>query len=67
MPDRSDADSPEAKGLTRRELLRKLGKAAYVAPTLTVLTLTPIRAAANSHDLPPPVPDQGPPGPPGPG
>ena len=45
----SNNENDKQKELTRRELLRKAGKLAYAAPTLTVITL-----GANDHDPPPP-------------
>jgi hypothetical protein len=45
----SNNENDKQKELTRRELLRKAGKLAYAAPTLTVISLR-----ANAQDPPPP-------------
>ena len=53
------ASSEEATvDISRRGFIKTAGKAAYVAPTITVLTLAPIREAAAS-DGPPLPPELG--------
>ena len=51
---RSISDSQEDKGLTRREALKKVGKAVYVAPVLMVLTPERVNADHTISHLPPP-------------
>lgn len=52
-------DETEQEHLSRRDILKSAGKAAYVAPTLTVLPLVPLRAAAQSTPPPPPGAEDG--------
>ena len=49
----SAAGSPGNKELTRREVLREMGKAVYVAPALLVLR-RPRRNRPGAHDDGPP-------------
>ena len=51
----SDTGAPGSKGLTRREVLRKMGKAVYVAPVLMVLKRPP-RNRPQDHLGSPPDP-----------
>ena len=52
----SAAGSPGNKELTRREVLRKMGKAVYVAPVLMVLKRPPRNRPEGDHFSPPPPP-----------
>lgn len=48
----------ETRGITRREAVGRLAKAAYIAPAITVMSLGTIRSvAASSHE--PPCPPTG--------
>jgi len=49
-PDQAEA----CDGSSRREFMRKAGKAAYIAPTLSVLALVSVEAAAQLSPPPPP-------------
>ena len=47
----------ETVNASRRGFIKAAGKAAYVAPTVTVLTLAPVQHAAASPPDPPIIPE----------
>jgi hypothetical protein len=48
-----------SQSMTRREVVKRLGKVAYIAPTISVLSLGSIRAVAAESGCPPPDPGGG--------